>query len=265
MKKCSFPTAVPVYEMPEGERKGKDGYGLKGISHLHHFYFHRALLVYSQLWQKVNDSPNPFIRFFVQGNNLGFTKMNRYQPIQYGRVGGSQVNRYFSGTLFVGSLISEVSPSYSMTHKLQRLSKLVLPGKNGQSSITTQSTTNLQSINDNTIDYVFVDPPFGNNLHYSELNFFWEAWLKILTQREPEAVMDKGRNRTLQDYKWLMAQAFREVFRVLKPGRWMTVEFHNSRNSVWIAIQEALEYAGFVVADVSTLDRQQETYKQSIQ
>lgn len=42
----------------------------------------------------------------------------------------------------------------------------------------------------------------------------------------------------------------------------MTVEFHNSRNSVWNAIQEALWTAGFVVADVRTLDKQQGTFKQ---
>ncbi|MDI6815814.1 MAG: DNA methyltransferase [Actinomycetota bacterium] len=255
----------PAWEMLEGERKGKDGYHLKGITHLHHFYFRRALIVYSRLWAKLHARPNAFVRFFVQGNNLGFTKMNRYQPVQFGRVGGSQVNRYFSGTLFVGSLISEVSPAYSMTNKLKRLCKLVLPGVSGQSAITCQSTTNLSSLPDMSLDYIFIDPPFGNNLHYSELNFFWEAWLNILTQREPEAVMDKGRSRTLQDYQALMADAFREIYRVLKSGRWVTIEFHNSRNSVWIAIQEALEMAGFVVADVRTLDKQQETYKQSIQ
>ncbi len=118
---------------------------------------------------------------------------------------------------------------------------------------------------DAVFDYVFVDPPFGNNLHYSELNFFWEAWLRILTNRNPEAVMDKGRARTLGDYQALMTAAFRELYRVIKPGRWMTVEFHNSQNRVWNAIQEAMLRAGFVVADVRTLDKQQETYKQSIQ
>jgi hypothetical protein len=40
---------------------------------------------------------------------------------------------------------------------------------------------------------------------------------------------------------------------VLKPGHWMTVEFHNSKNSVWNAIQEALQHAGFVIADIRTL------------
>ena len=45
----------------------------------------------------------------------------------------------------------------------------------------------------------------------------------------------------------------------------MTVEFHNSRNSVWNAIQLSMGEAGFVIADVRTLDKQQETYKQSVQ
>ncbi|MFH1906666.1 MAG: DNA methylase [Chloroflexota bacterium] len=269
IQSAPIPDWYPVYEMLEGERKGKDGYHLKGITHLHHFYFRRALMAYARLWQKVKpgasiNSP-AFLEFFVQGSCLGFTKMNRYQSIQFGRVGGSQVNRYFSGTLFVGSLISEVSPAYSMTHKLGRLIKLEMPGKYGGAVISCQSTTKISIIPDNSFDYVFVDPPFGNNLHYSELNFFWEAWLGILTERNPEAVMDKGRQRTLRDYQELMVQAFQEIYRVLKPGHWQTVEFHNSQNRVWNAIQEAMQRAGFVVADVRTLDKQQETYKQSIQ
>lgn len=250
----------PAFEMPEGERKGKDGYHLKGITHLHHFYFRRAMMVYARLWDKLNTCSTAFVRFFAQGNNLGFTKMNRYSANHF-----SQVNRYFSGTLFVGSLISEVSPAYSMTNKLKRLIKLAMPGAYGQTAITCQSTTNIIFLPEKSLDYIFIDPPFGNNLHYSELNFFWEAWLKLLTQRGPEAVMDKGRNRTLHDYQVLMSAAFQELYRALKSGRWITIEFHNSSNSVWVAIQEALEQAGFVVADVRTLDKQQETYKQSIQ
>ena len=42
----------------------------------------------------------------------------------------------------------------------------------------------------------------------------------------------------------------------------MTVEFHNSQNSIWLAIQEAIGRAGFVVADVRTLDKQKGTINQ---
>lgn len=250
----------PAEEMLDGERKGKDGYHLKGITHLPHFYLRRPLIAYAKMWDLLDDGACAFTRFFVQGNNLGFTKMNRYSANHF-----SQVNRYFSGTLFVASLISEVSPNYSMSNKLRRLIKLKMPGLPGHTALSTQSTTSIRGVPDGCVDYCFVDPPFGNNLHYSELNFFWEAWLRVLTQREPEAVMDKGRNRTLEDYQDLMAASFQEIYRVLKQGRWLTVEFHNSRNSVWNAIQEAMLRAGFIVADTRVLDKQQETYKQSIQ
>jgi len=59
-----------------------------------------------------------------------------------------------------------------------------------------------------------------------------------------------------------MQRCFEEYYRVLKPGRWMTVVFHNSRNAVWNAIQEGMQAAGFVVADVRTLDKQQGSYRQ---
>ena len=59
-----------------------------------------------------------------------------------------------------------------------------------------------------------------------------------------------------------MQRCFDAYRRVLKPGRWITVVFHNSRNAIWNAIQEAMLAAGFVVADVRTLDKQQGSYRQ---
>lgn len=113
-----------------------------------------------------------------------------------------------------------------------------------------------------TVDYIFTDPPFGGNLMYSELNFLWEAWLKVFTNNKPEAIENQTQGKGLAEYQRLMTACFKEYYRVLKPGRWMTVEFHNSKNAVWNAIQEALQAAGFVIADVRTLDKQQGSFKQ---
>ncbi len=44
-----------------------------------------------------------------------------------------------------------------------------------------------------------------------------------------------------------MRQAFASYYQWLKLGLWMTVEFHNSHNGVWNAIQEVLMVAGFMV------------------
>jgi hypothetical protein len=119
----------------------------------------------------------------------------------------------------------------------------------------------LTSIKSDTIDYVFLDPPFGSNLMYSELNFLWEAWLRIKTAIAAEAIENKTQNKTIDDYRRLMTQCFQEAFRILKPGRWMTVEFSNTRASVWNSIQTALQEAGFVVANVSALDKKQGSFK----
>jgi len=113
-----------------------------------------------------------------------------------------------------------------------------------------------------SIDYIFTDPPFGWNLIYSELSFLWESWLKVKTSSDKEVIVNEKAEKNLSDYRRLITECFKENYRVLKPGRWMTVEFHNSSNSVWISIQEALIAAGFIVADVKTIDKRQGSINQ---
>ena len=131
----------------------------------------------------------------------------------------------------------------------------------GDVCISTNSLTET-SVEDNSIDYIFTDPPFGDNLMYSELSFMWEAWLRVKTNNGNEAIMNTSQSKGLAEYQTLMTECFKEYYRVLKPGHWMTVEFHNSKNAVWNAIQESLGRAGFIIADVRTLDKQQNSYKQ---
>jgi len=64
------------------------------------------------------------------------------------------------------------------------------------------------------------------------------------------------------EYFNLMGLAFKEYYRVLKPHRWITVEFHNSKSSVWNLIQESLAKAGFIIAKVGILDKVQGTFNQ---
>ena len=128
---------------------------------------------------------------------------------------------------------------------------------NHSSTITTQSASHTKNVVLGSMDYLFVDPPFGSNLMYSELNYIWESWLRVLTCNRTEAIMNKEQHKGLVEYQGLMQACFDEFYKVLKPGRWITIEFHNSQNSVWNAIQEALQRARFVIADIRVLDKQQ--------
>jgi hypothetical protein len=96
---------------------------------------------------------------------------------------------------------------------------------------------------------------------YSELSFLWESWLKIKTENKFEAIENSSQGKGINDYRQLMTSCFKEANRILKPGRWMTVEFSNTQATVWNAIQTALQEAGFVVANVSALDKKQGSFK----
>lgn len=124
----------------------------------------------------------------------------------------------------------------------------------------------LDHIVDSSVDYVFTDPPFGSNIFYSDMNLFQEAWLNSTTAYEREAVMHttgKKKDGAAERYEALLRGAFREAFRVLKPGRFMSVVFGNSNGAIWGLVQRALRDAGFdsVPVHVAILDKGQRSVK----
>lgn len=233
-----------------------------GITHVHHFFLPRPALALAALWRKAIAESDTRLRnmllFFVEQAIWGMSVLNRYSPAHF-----SQVNRQLSGVYYVASQHSEVSPWYILAGKLSRLGSAFARqiSVDGAAAVTTGTCATLP-IPDSLVDYIFTDPPFGENIYYADLNFLVESWHRVRTNAEPEAIVDRARKKGLHEYQELMTQCFTEYCRVLKPGRWMTVVFHNSSNAVWNAIQEAMLAGGFVVADVRTLDKQQGSYRQ---
>jgi hypothetical protein len=86
------------------------------------------------------------------------------------------------------------------------------------------------------------------------------ARVRVSTQNASEAIENRTQGKRLDEYRRLMTECFREVFRILKPGRWATIEFSNTQASVWNSIQTALQEAGLVVANVSALDKKQGSF-----
>jgi DNA modification methylase len=252
INKYWFPTDLIMGKEGNWGDTWRSGYHL-GITHVHHFYTLRNLISYASFWSKVNG--NLSVKLALTSYNIHANKMRRYQPVKPGGTPG------LNGTLFVSSIPVELSLFDGFPRKLSDIVKAFSQLTEFQQITTLQSATDFSSIFNNSIDYIFTDPPFGSNIMYSELNFLWESWLKVKTNNKTEAIENKVQGKTLLDYQELMMRCFQEYNRVLKPGRWMTVEFSNTGAAVWNGIQTALQRAGFVIANVAALDKKQGSFK----
>ena len=225
-----------------------------GITNVHHFFQKRVLWTLSKIFKLIEN--DHFLKFTFTASILGLTKMQRYRP------NSGFPNMLLSGTLYMGSLQREwnvIDWFRGKAKSLQR-AKANFKGDLNWVSVYTGSATDIK-IAENSIDYIFTDPPFGSNLMYSELNFIWESWLNVWTQNREEAIENKSQGKSTLDYQNLMTKIFSEYYRVLKFDRWMTVEFSNTSAAVWNGIQTALQRAGFVLANVAALDKKQGSFK----
>lgn len=188
--------------------------------------------------------------------------MNRIHIRNYFHGGGGWNAGYLKGTLYVSSIPIETSVFEQWNDRLSTLMSAYSKLSSVQPQlISSQSSSSFHLMDSQSIDYIFLDPPFGSNINYSELNFIWESWLKVTTNNKPEAIENEVQQKGAVEYRKLMTDCFREAYRILKPGRWMTVEFSNTSAAVWNSIQKALSDAGFIVANVAALDKQQGSFK----
>ena len=249
----TIPYWFPTDKLPEGSNT-QQPLTSHNFSTVDEFYTKRNLYVLACLNHHIG---NKRVKIAFQAMNPTLSsKLVRYNM-------GNRGNGPLNGTLYIASLVAEADVLKVFQGKVNDFLKVYDMTKGFTGAIcNTASSTSLVNIPSNSIDYIFTDPPFGANINYSELSFIWEAWLKVKTQTKSEAIMNDIQGKGLTEYQQLMTDCFSEFFRILKPRRWMTVEFHNSKNAVWNAIQESLLRAGFIIADVRTLDKKQGSFKQ---
>jgi hypothetical protein len=261
-----LPPEVPRQAFPFDDMWETPRLKEKGVTHTHQLFMPRPAQSLAAAWRKASAEPDVRLRnmllFFVEQALWTMSLLNRYRP-----TGFSQVNQFLTGAYYIGSQHAECSPWYVLDGKLRRLLTTFRAANfsAGQTVVTTGSATCLP-LSDGSIDYIFTDPPFGDNLPYAELNFLVESWHRVLSQAKQDAIVDRSKQnklaqKSIGDYRRLMSACFSEYYRVLKPGRWMTVVFSNTQAAVWNSLQTALQEAGFVVANVSALDKMQGSFK----
>ena len=125
---------------------------------------------------------------------------------------------------------------------------------------------------DSSLDAVITDPPYYDNVSYANLSDFFYVWLKrsigplypdhfasALTPKKAEAIAETSRcggskSKARQAYEQMMAHAFSEAHRVLKPTGQLAVVYAHKTTLGWATLVDALRQAGFTVTEAWPLD-----------
>ena len=240
---------VPISKLEEGFNTNQP-IKSHGYNYVHDFYAPRTLFLLTELFKEIQKSLFKKSLLFIYTSMLPkLTLLNRYMPEH----GGRALVGPRAGTLYIPNLSIENNLFEQFDFQLKKIAKAfsIVKSKN----IGAVMSANKLNIKDETVDYIFIDPPFGANIMYSELNSIPEGWLKVLTNNKTEAIENKVQKKTLFDYQELMLESFLEYHRVLKPGKWMSVEFSNTSAAVWNTIQHSIQLAGFVISNITDLDK----------
>ena len=253
-------SGMPIAELPDMQMMRVGRMKSSQIKYVHQFYFEKMRYILGYMWNlasQITDSRiQNLVKYWLDSQFVNLSYRNRYRP------NVSFPYNPMTGVFYIPMMSCESNPFVAYKNKL---SKIVDAFKNineqkGCSIVSNSSTSDLP-INDCTVDYIFTDPPFGENIYYSDLNFYVEAWNRVYTKTEPEAIVDKVKAKGTYSYNKLIENCFREYYRVLKPGKWITVVFSNTSASIWNGIQNSLRAVGFIIVNVSSLDKQQRSFQ----
>jgi adenine-specific DNA methylase len=154
----------------------------------------------------------------------------------------------------------------------EKIALLPRAGEPGPVHLTLGSATALPGVEDASIAAVVVDPPYDDNVQYSEMADFFYVWLKrtqghrhpdwfatYLCDHDEEAVVNLSRFRAdgmksasvreaaRAHYRQLMTGTFRECHRVLQDDGVLTVMFTHKKQEAWVALFTALIQSGFTI------------------
>ena len=264
--------SLPIHE--HREMYSRSGLGKAGLTETARFFAPRNAIALLELWRAINAWEDADLRRKL---NFAFTAIlprasRRYQWSAK-RPLNAQNQTYYIAPVYYEWNVFELF--HRKVEAVLRADQELLGGdgeplfrrpKVEDVSYDLTSADRLSHLRDQSVDYIFTDPPFGSNIFYSDMSLFHEAWLDRTTDNEDEAVVHttgKRKNGAVERYERLLRGAFTEAFRVLKPGRYMSVVFGNSSGRIWGLVQRALRDAGFKTAPVhvAILDKGQRSVK----
>ena len=255
-----YASEIPRHELPDGVNLNQPK--RHGYDTVDKLYTPRNLVACAAIWREIRRLGDPEL-----ASAIAFVFTSMYQRVtrlsEYRFWGGSGNTANYN----VPQISNEANVFMTFKRKAETIRKhLVTTARSyrGESVIRTGSATHLNFLPNESVDFIFTDPPFGANINYSEMNLLWESWLGRFTDSTFEAIVNRYQGKDIEAYQVLMTDSLKEAYRVLRTDHWMVLVFMNSSGKVWSALREAITAAGFSIEKVNIFDKQHGTFKQFV-
>jgi adenine-specific DNA methylase len=290
----------PQQEIPFGYQtvKGNDLPG-HGFSWWHDLFNARQLLCLSTLLKAIEEEPTQALRemllsaFFQalrsncllsfysrQGDKLepGLSRKDFAPPksplensvwgTRYGRgTFSSVISRIVAGKAFCDApsdrrFVERNAKGKLTLEEVKSSERIVGTSKNVRLYAHSSADMDGIGLNLEQADLIITDPPYADNVNYSEVADFFYVWLRLalskdylafapeFTPKTDEIIAQETRGRSMEDFKDGLAQVFSQSAKRLKDNGLLVFTFHHEANVAWESVLESLLMAGFAVEAV---------------
>lgn len=276
---------IPTQEIPDGEKTGALlNYNYERFNQL---FSDRQLLNHGKLLQRISKVEDDNIREFL------VTAVSRLIEYNSRLCRWEYVGRRATSTFERHAYVHKVQPvecnpltSFEAYGSFKKFVRIVADAKryaqnpfekvkeNGSvnkyeiqgESVTSDSLLSLHNKtserlveDDESVDYVITDPPYYDNVQYSELSDFFYVWLREglkddydefepqLVPKAREIVSNTTAGKDEDFFIESMTNVFSECHRVLKNDGEMVFTYHHNENEAWSVILEAIIESGFTI------------------
>jgi len=230
------------------------------------------------------DSNNMFCKYNVQRTEVArlfshhaywVTSLPVENNVWGGKVGRGTFNIFFKKLLRCKTYNTKpfdyfVDPSGS-SYKVFTQEKIVanitfdfnkLRNNNFNTLLKCQTAEDLSFIPDKSVDAIITDPPYYDNVEYSELADFFYVWLRLglkgkykefessLSPRTREIVVNKALNKDEKFFIRGLTNVWKECYRVLKDNGLLVFTFHHKDPIAWGSVLKSLVDANFYIVSV---------------
>lgn len=207
----------------------------------------RNFFAATNIWREIKQYPDTQVReWMLLSFTAALAQFTKMIADFKGQAGGPswKINCYWLPTEW-----QELNPFWYFENRLKKslaaIEDIQHFAINQNSRATLQDSRHLP-FKDNEVGYIFTDPPYGGEgIQYGELSMLWNLWLEEDYELSREVAFNPVRNLNDGHYSEGLKAVFAECYRVLQPGRWLTVTFANKDPEIWEALMSACDTSGF--------------------